>query len=80
MGVFLDTKGVFNNTCYDTMCDVLVRYGDDYAIVRWIRSTLEGRVVAVTLNDSSVRVAVFRGLPLGGVCCHRFCGALWWTI
>jgi hypothetical protein len=27
--VFLDIVGAFNNTCYDTMCDALVRRGGD---------------------------------------------------
>jgi hypothetical protein len=26
-----------------------------------------------------VRFAISRGCP-HGVCCHRFCGALWWMI
>jgi len=34
LGVFLDREGVFNNTCYDTMCDALVRHGSEYTIVR----------------------------------------------
>jgi hypothetical protein len=67
--VFLDIRpeGAFNNTCCDTMCDSLVRHGGDYTIVRWIRANLEGRVVAANLNGSSVRVAVSRGWPQGGV-------------
>jgi len=51
LGVFLDIEGAFNNTCYDNICDALVRYGGDYTIVRWIRATLDGRVVAATLNS-----------------------------
>ena len=39
LGVFLDTEGVFNNTSYDSMCDVLVRHGVDHIIVWWIRAT-----------------------------------------
>jgi hypothetical protein len=27
LGVFLDIERVFNNTCYDTMCDALVSHG-----------------------------------------------------
>jgi hypothetical protein len=27
LGAFLDIEGAFNNTCYDTMCDALVRHG-----------------------------------------------------
>ena len=42
--IFLDTEGAFNNTCYDTMCDALVRHGSDYSIVQWISATLEGCV------------------------------------
>jgi hypothetical protein len=34
LGVFLDTEGAFNNTCYDTMCDALFRHGSDYTTVR----------------------------------------------
>ena len=33
LGVFLDTEGAFNNTCYDTMCDALVRHDSEYTIV-----------------------------------------------
>jgi hypothetical protein len=60
LGVFLDIEGAFNNTCYDTMCDELVRHGGNHTIVRWIRPNLEGRVVAANLNGSSVRDAVSR--------------------
>jgi len=44
LDVFLDIERSFNNTCYDTVCDALVRHGSDYTIVRWIRATLEDRV------------------------------------
>jgi len=67
LGVFLDTEGAFNNTCYDTMCDALVRHGSDYTIVWWIRTTLEGHVAVVTLNGFSVGLAISRGCPQGGV-------------
>jgi hypothetical protein len=60
LGVFLDIEGAFNNTCYETTCDALVRHGDDYTIVRKIRATLKGRVAVATLNGSSMRVAISR--------------------
>jgi hypothetical protein len=63
LGVFLDTEGAFNNTCYDTMCNALVRNGSDYTIVRWIRATLEGRVAVVGLGEFSMRL--IQGLPAG---------------
>jgi hypothetical protein len=34
LGVFLGIEGAFNNTCYNTMCDALVRHGSDYTIVQ----------------------------------------------
>ena len=34
LGTLLDIEGAFNNTCYDTMCDALVKHGSDYTIVR----------------------------------------------
>jgi len=49
------------------MCDALVRHGSEYTIVQWIRATLEGRVVVVTLNRTSVRLAISRGCPQRGV-------------
>ena len=79
LGDFVDIEGAFNNTCHDTICNVLVRHGGDYTIVRRIRATLEDSVVAAAINGSSVRVAVSRGCPQG-VCCDRFCGALGWVI
>jgi hypothetical protein len=39
LGVFLDIEGAFNNTCYEAMCEVLVRHSSEYTIVRWIRAT-----------------------------------------
>jgi hypothetical protein len=36
LGLFLDIERAFNNACYDTLCDALVRHGSDYTIVRWI--------------------------------------------
>jgi len=73
LGVFLDIEGAINSTSYDSMCDALVRHGVNHTIVQWIRATLEGFMVAVTLNDSSMRIVVSRGCPQ--VCCGRFCGA-----
>ena len=67
LGAFLDIEGAFNNTCYDTMCDALVRHGSEYTIVRWIQVTLEGRVAVATLNDISRRFAISRGCPQGDV-------------
>ena len=67
MGVFLDIEGAFNNTCYNTMCDALIRHGSDYTIVQWIRVTLEGRIVVATLNGFSMSLATSRGCPQGGV-------------
>jgi hypothetical protein len=67
LGAFLDIEGVFNNTCYDTMCDALVRHGSEYTIVRWIRATLEGRVAVGSLNEISLRFAISRGCPQGDV-------------
>jgi hypothetical protein len=52
VGAFLDIEGAFNNTCYDTTYDALVRHGSEYTIVRWIRTTLEGRVAVATLNGT----------------------------
>jgi hypothetical protein len=40
LDAFLDIEGAFNNTCYDTVCDALVRHGSEYTIVRWIRFTM----------------------------------------
>jgi hypothetical protein len=67
LGAFLDKEGAFNNTCYDTMCDALVRLGSEYTIVRWIRATLEGCMAFATLNGTSVGLAISRGCPQGGV-------------
>ena len=49
------------------MCDALVRRGSEYTIVRWIRAILEGRVAVMTLNDISLRFAIYRGCPQEGV-------------
>jgi hypothetical protein len=67
LGVFLDIEGAFNNNWYDNMCDALVRHGSEYTIVRWIKATLEGRVAVATLNETSLRFAISRGCPQGGV-------------
>ena len=65
LGVFLDIEGVFNNTCYDTMCGALVRHGGDYTIVRWITATLEGRVAVATLNWFFYEGCDIQDLPTG---------------
>jgi len=67
LGVFLDIEGAFNITCFDTMCDALVRHGSDYTIVRWIRATLDGRVSVATLSGFSTWLAISKGCPQGGV-------------
>jgi hypothetical protein len=73
LGVFLDIEGAFNNTCYDTMCDGLVRHGSKYTIVRWIRATLEGRVAVTTLDGLSVGLTISRDCPQGGVLSPLLC-------
>jgi hypothetical protein len=67
LGVFLDIEGAFNNTCYNTMCDALVRHGSDYTIVQWIWATLESCMAVATLKGFSVRLAISRGCLQGGV-------------
>jgi hypothetical protein len=67
LGAFLDIEEAFNNTCYDTMCDALVRHGSEYTIVLWIRATLETRVPVAILNDISLSFAISRGCPQGAV-------------
>jgi hypothetical protein len=67
LGAFLDIERAFNNTCYVTMCDALVRHGSEYTIVQWIKATLEGHVAVVTLNEISLRFVIFQGCPQGGV-------------
>ena len=67
LGVFLDIEGAFNNTCYNTMCDALVRHGSDYTIVQWIWYTLESCMAVATLKGFSVRLAISRGCLQGGV-------------
>jgi hypothetical protein len=67
LGVFLDIEGAFGNTCYDTMCDAFIMHGSEHTIVRWITTTLEGRMAVMALGVSPVRVAITRGCPQGGV-------------
>jgi len=65
LGAYLFIEGAFNNTCYDNMCDALVRHGSEYTIVRWIKATLEGRVAVTSLNLYEVRD--IQGYPQAGV-------------
>jgi hypothetical protein len=67
LGVFLDIERAFNNTCYFTICDALVRHCSDYTIVGWIRAALEGRVAVVTLSGFSMWFAISRGCPQRGM-------------
>jgi hypothetical protein len=67
LGVFLDIKGAFNSTCYDTVYDALVRHGSKHTTVQWIRATLEGLVAVTTLGGVSVGLAISRGCPQGGM-------------
>jgi hypothetical protein len=65
--VFLDIEGAFINTFCDSMFTALVRHRVGYTIVRWITATLEGRLAPAALNGSTMRDAVSRGCPQGGV-------------
>jgi hypothetical protein len=67
LGVFLDIRGAFNNTSYDSICAALAKHGDGCTITRWIRATLEGRMATATLGRCSRSVRVARGCPQGGV-------------
>ena len=66
LGDVLDIEGAFDNTSYDSMCSALTRHGVDQTIVRWIRATLEGRLVPAALGNVSRSVAVSKGCPRGG--------------
>jgi hypothetical protein len=72
LGVFVDIEGAFNNTCYDTMCDALIKHGSDYTNVRWIRATLLWRP-----SVGFPRGLRFPEAARREVCCHRFYGS-WW--
>lgn len=63
LGVFLDISQTFNYTPFDSMYNVLVRCGISSTIGWWIRAIL----AMVTINDSSMKVAVSKGCPKGGV-------------
>jgi hypothetical protein len=73
LGVFLDIEGAFNNNCYETKCDALVRHGSEYTIVRWIKATLEGREAVATLNETSLRFSISRGCPQGVMLSSLLC-------
>jgi len=74
LGVFLDKEGAIKSTYYDSMCDAFVRHGVDHTIAQWTTASLEGYMATVTINGSSMRIAVARGCLQ--VCCGRFCDAL----
>ena len=65
LGDVLDIEGAFDNTSYDSMCSALTRHGVDQTIVRWIRATLEGRLVTTALGGFSRNFAVSKGCPQG---------------
>jgi len=44
-----------------------LRHGSEYTIMRSIKATLEGHVAVATLNETSLRFAISRGCPQGGV-------------
>ena len=58
---------MFINTFCDSICAALVRRRIGHTIVQWIRATQEGRLAAAALNGSTMRDAVSRGCPQGGV-------------
>jgi hypothetical protein len=58
LDAFLVVEGALNNTCYDSMCDTLVKHGSEYTIMRWIETTLEGRVSVATHKEISLRFAI----------------------
>jgi hypothetical protein len=67
LDAFLDIEGAFDNTSYDSMCSALTRHGVDQTIIRWIRATLEGRLVTTALGGVSRSVTVYKGCPQVGV-------------
>jgi hypothetical protein len=67
LGVFLDIKEDFIYTPFESMCNALVRHGISSSTVWWIRAILEGYLAMVAINDSSLKFAVSRGCPKGGV-------------
>jgi len=79
LGVFLAIKGAFYSTCCDTVCNALAGHGSDHTIVRWIRTTLEGRVAVETLSGFAMSLAISWASPRG-LYYHCFYGACWQMI
>ncbi|MCP3666940.1 MAG: hypothetical protein GY696_31350 [Gammaproteobacteria bacterium] len=67
LAVFLDIEGAFDNAAFDVIEDTLRERGVHSVAARWIGNLLRCRIVHGSVGDSTVRVAVKKGTPQGGV-------------
>lgn len=67
VGVFLDIEGAFNCTTVSSIRRAAERHGLDPTVIRWIGNMLSTRQLTVARGEGTVKVAVDRGCPQGGV-------------
>jgi hypothetical protein len=67
VGASLNIERAYNYTSFDCVGTTLCSHGVNSTTVWWIWATLECHLATATLSDVSVRVAVARECPQGGV-------------
>jgi hypothetical protein len=67
LGTFLDIKGAFDRTSFDTIKQAAERHGIEPAISKWICAMLESRNLNAILSGENLRASAARGCPQGGV-------------
>jgi hypothetical protein len=65
LSVFLDVKGAFDNTSFESMDDAASDHGVCSTINRWIDFMLRSRSVFFDIRGVTVHMSVLRGCPQG---------------
>jgi len=74
LGVFLDTKGSFNFTSFDSIKNALIICGVSSTIVQWITATIVGHLAIAAISDSPGRLQC-PGVAHRKACYHNSSGA-----
>ena len=70
VGLFLDIEGAFNCTSVESIRGAMDSHGLDSTTIRRVCYMLTSRLLTVNRGDGTLKVAVRRGCPQGGVISH----------
>ena len=67
MATFLDIEGAFNNAATESLIGAQIKRGVPPSFCRWMKSSLEKRIIISSLGGNTIKAMAGGGCPQGGV-------------